>query len=334
MRSYLTKTLNGMGLGLFCSLIIGLILKQLGDLIGLKELIIFGKTAQVMMGPAIGASVAFSLGSPPLVLFASLVSGALGANSLALLENGIQISIGEPVGAFVASLIACEVGRKINGKTKVDIVLVPAITIIIGGLVATLVSPFVSSIMKNIGSMINMATTLQPVPMGIILSVFMGILLTLPISSAALSIALGLNGIAAGASLIGCCCQMVGFAISSYKENKVEGLIALGLGTSMLQVPNIIKNPKIWIPPIVASAILGPISTTLLKLETNSIGAGMGTSGLVGQFATVSVMGKDILPTIIVMHFILPAIISYMVSKYLRHKNWIKDNDMLLKNTK
>lgn len=330
MKNYLIKTLNAMAVGLFSSLIIGLILKQLGDLSGSQMLITFGRTAQFLMGPAIGAAVAQSLGAGPLVIVASLVTGAAGAGSIQITETGAVIGIGEPVGAFVSSLIGAEIGRRIQGKTGLDIVLVPALTIISGALAGVLIAPFVSLMMKSIGMLLNRATELQPIPMGIILSVLMGIILTLPISSAALSIALGLEGLAAGAALVGCCCQMVGFAVISYRENKIGGLIAQGIGTSMIQIPNIIRNPRIWIPPILASAVLGPISTTVFRMESSSIGAGMGTSGLVGQFATFSVMGRESLVPMFLLHFILPALISMIAAEFMRKKGYICPGDMKL----
>ncbi|KDR94512.1 hypothetical protein SAMN02745945_02897 [Peptoclostridium litorale DSM 5388] len=330
MRNYLTKTLNGMALGLFGSLIIGLILKQAGDLLGIEAIGQFGRSAQYLMGPAIGAGVAFSLGSPPIVIFTSIITGALGAGSIRLTDAGAMIGIGEPVGAYIAALIGAEIGRRISGKTKVDIVVVPAVTIICGGAAGSLIAPVVSVFMKNLGGFINMATELQPLPMGIVVAAAMGMILTMPVSSAALSIALGLDGLAAGAALVGCSTQMIGFAVISYKENGFGGLIAQGLGTSMLQVPNIIKNPYIWIPPTLASAILGPVSTVIMKMQTSSIGAGMGTSGLVGQIATVSVMGASSIPKIILMHFILPAALTLAISKYMISKGYIKYSDMKL----
>ncbi|MCT4508567.1 MAG: PTS sugar transporter subunit IIC [Tepidibacter sp.] len=332
MREYLTKTLNGMALGLFSSLIIGLILKQIGDISGLDNIVLFGKIAQYMMGPAIGAGVAYSIGAPPLVIFASLITGAIGAGSVNIVDGVAALRIGDPVGAFIAALIAAEVGRLISGKTSIDIVLIPAIVIIIGGFVGVFIAPILSTMMRAIGSFINRATELKPIPMGIVISVTMGIILTLPISSAALSIALGLNGLAAGAALVGCCCQMIGFAVISYRENKIGGLISQGLGTSMLQVPNLIKNPLIWIPPIISSAILGPLATTVFHMKTNSIGAGMGTSGLVGQISTIAVMGKSAMPSIIILHFVLPAIITLAISEIMRKKEYIKDGDMKLRN--
>jgi len=340
IRQYLIKTLNGMALGLFASLIIGLILKQIGDVLGIEALITFGKVAQVMMGPAIGAAVAYSVGASPLGIFASLVAGTMGAGSVSITETGqMMIGIGEPMGSFVAALIAAEFSKLIAGRTKVDIVLVPALTIIVGGLIGLTLSPVIATLMKGLGQIINTATELQPVPMGIVVAVLMGIILTLPISSAALAISLGLSGIAAGASLVGCCCQMIGFACISYRENGFGGFIAQGFGTSMLQVPNIIKNPKVWIPPIVASAILGPVATSLLKMQSNSIGAGMGTSGLVGQFGTFAAMGETtstsiLFILIILMHFLLPGIISWVVSEWMRKKKYIAFGDLKLDDVK
>lgn len=337
-REYLTKALNGMALGLFASLIIGLILKQIGEQAGIPTLAAFGQVAQFLMGPAIGAGVAYSIGAPPLAIFASIVTGAIGANTIFLAETGAYaIRIGEPAGAFVAALIGAEAGKLIAGRTKVDIVLVPSMTIILGGLAGVFVAPFVAAIMAWLGRRINDATVMHPLPMGIIVAVVMGMVLTLPISSAALAISLGLDGLAAGAAVAGCAAQMIGFAVSSYRENGIGGLIAQGLGTSMIQVPNIIKNPLIWVPPTIASAIVGPLATTLFRMESNRVGAGMGTSGLVGQFGTYAKMVTEngnppnqVLIFMVIVHFILPAVIALLVSEWMRKKQWIRHGDMKL----
>lgn len=339
VREYITSALNGMALGLFSSLIIGLILKQTGEVANISILISFGQIAQFLMGPAIGAGVAYSIGAPPLGIFASLITGAIGANTIFFTEAGYySIQIGEPVGAFVAALAGAETVKWITGKTKVDIVLIPAATIIIGGLAGNFIAPSVTVMMAWLGNLINDLTVLHPIPMGILISVLMGMLLTLPISSAALAISLGLNGLAAGAAVIGCCTQMIGFAVASYKENGLGGFIAQGIGTSMLQVPNIIKNPLIWIPPILASALLGPLATTIIRMENNSIGAGMGTSGLVGQFGAfttmVTVNGESpsiVLAKIGLLHFILPALLTLIVSSLMKKQGWIKQGDMKLR---
>ena len=289
---YFIVALNGMALGLFCTLIIGLIIKQIAiNLSGSLSsfLLVIASIAMALTGPVIGIGVAHALKAPKLVILASGVVGFLGAfgSSLGtnnLLDQGKLIisGSGDPLGAFIAVVIAAEIGRLISGKTKIDIIITPFVTIIIGGIVSYLTGPYLIKGMKILGTFIREATELQPFIMGVVVSVVMGIILTLPISSAALSIILGLSGIAAGASTVGCAAQMVGFAVISFKANRWNGLLAQGLGTSMLQVPNIIRKPVIWIPPIVASAILGPIATIIFRMENNPAGGGMGTSGLVG----------------------------------------------------
>lgn len=289
---YFIVALNGMALGLFCTLIIGLIIKQIAiNLSGSLSsfLLVIASIAMVLTGPVIGIGVAHALKAPKLVILASGVVGFLGAfgSSLGtnnLLDQGKLIisGSGDPLGAFIAVVIAAEIGRFISGKTKVDIIITPFVTIIIGGIISYLTGPYLIKGMKILGTFIREAMELQPFIMGVVVSVVMGIILTLPISSAALSIILGLSGIAAGASTVGCAAQMVGFAVISFKANRWNGLLAQGLGTSMLQVPNIMRKPVIWIPPIVASAILGPIATIIFRMENNPAGGGMGTSGLVG----------------------------------------------------
>ena len=289
---YFIVALNGMALGLFCTLIIGLIIKQIAiNLSGSLSsfLLVIASIAMALTGPVIGIGVAHALKAPKLVILASGVVGFLGAfgSSLGtnnLLNQGKLIisGSGDPLGAFIAVVIAAEIGRFISGKTKVDIIITPFVTIIIGGIISYLTDPYLIKGMKILGTFIREAMELQPFIMGVVVSVVMGIILTLPISSAALSIILGLSGIAAGASTVGCAAQMVGFAVISFKANRWNGLLAQGLGTSMLQVPNIMRKPVIWIPPIVASAILGPIATIIFRMENNPAGGGMGTSGLVG----------------------------------------------------
>ena len=289
---YFIVALNGMALGLFCTLIIGLIIKQIAiNLSGSLSsfLLVIASIAMALTGPVIGIGVAHALKAPKLVILASGVVGFLGAfgSSLGtnnLLDQGKLIisGSGDPLGAFIAVVIAAEIGRFISGKTKVDIIITPFVTIIIGGIISYLTGPYLIKGMKILGTFIREAMELQPFIMGVVVSVVMGIILTLPISSAALSIILVLSGIAAGASTVGCAAQMVGFAVISFKANRWNGLLAQGLGTSMLQVPNIMRKPVIWIPPIVASAILGPVATIIFRMENNPAGGGMGTSGLVG----------------------------------------------------
>lgn len=330
IKNYIVNVLNGMALGLFSSLIIGLILKQIGTFLSIGILIEFGEIAQNMMSGAIGAGVAYSLNASPLGIFSAVVAGSIGGGAINIEDGSAMISIGEPVGAFISALIGVEISRKVAGKTKVDIIVIPAITIITGGLAGYYFAPIISKLMTGIGEFINFATAQQPIVMGILVSAIMGILLTLPISSAAIGISLGLNGLAAGAAIIGCSSHMIGFAVASFRENGFGGFISQGLGTSMLQISNIVKNPMIAIPAIVSSLILGPIGTTIFKMEGDSIGSGMGTSGLVGQFSTINVMGIESLWKIALLHFILPGLISFIVSELLRKKNIIKSGDMKL----
>lgn len=327
VRGYLVKVSNGMALGLFSSLIIGLIFRQCGQLLSIPQLELFGKAAQLLMGPAIGAGVAFAVGAPPLGIFSSLIAGALGAGTF----SASGAVAGEPVGALVAAWAGAEVSRRVAGKTALEIILVPAATIAVGGAAGMVAGPAVASMMYWLGGVINAATAMHPIPMGVILAVVMGMVLTLPISSAALSISLGLSGLAAGASTVGCCCQMIGFAVISYRDNGPGGLVAQGLGTSMLQMPNIIGNPWIWVPPTAASALLGPLSTVVFKMENNSVGAGMGTSGLVGQLATLEIMGNPSWPSILLLHFLLPGAITLLFALILSKARLIRPGDMKLK---
>ena len=280
LKRYFIDGLNGMALGLFCSLIVGLIIKQIGGFIGGNIggfIVNLGIIASISTGAAIGVGGAYMLGSPKLVVLASGITGLFGANAAALL-NGTLISEtgavlltgpGDPLGAFLAAVAGVEIGRLVSGKTKVDILLTPMVTIASGCVIGALIGPPLSLGMKWLGDMIIVATELQPFFMGIAISVIMGMVLTLPISSAALSIILGLSGLPAGAATVGCSTQMIGFAVASFRENRWNGLLAQGLGTSMLQVPNIVKNPMIWIPPTLASAILGPLSTMVFKMEND-----------------------------------------------------------------
>ncbi|MEG0157383.1 MAG: PTS sugar transporter subunit IIC, partial [Anaerovoracaceae bacterium] len=290
VKRYVQDALSAMALGLFSSLLIGLIIKTLGEQIAniggfskenvvIAFLITTGTVAMSMMGPAIGVAVAWGLKAPPLVLFASAVTGYMGAD------------LGGPAGAFIAVAIGAEFGKAISKETKVDIIVTPAVTLIMGSLAATVVGPAVGKLMTGLGSLIMTATEWQPFFFGIFIAVIVGLALTAPISSAALCIMLDLSGLAAGAATVGCCAQMVGFAVISFKDNGIGGLVAQGIGTSMLQISNIIKHPWILLPPTLAGAIIGPISTCVFKMTNNAMGAGMGTSGLVGQIGTFTDMG-------------------------------------------
>ncbi len=264
--------------------------------------------------------------------FASgLLNGSVSSSGKILLSGP-----GEPLGAFVAAYIGIEIGRIFIGRTKLDIILTPLTTIVCGGIVGLTVGPYISDLMKQIGEMIRWGTEQQPFLMGIVVSVLMGMALTLPISSAALGIILNLSGIAAGAATIGCCAQMIGFATASLRENGIGGLLAQGIGTSMLQVPNIVRKPLIWLPPIITSAILGPISTVVLKMTNNAIGSGMGTAGFVGPMMTYKTMttggtsAVTVIVMILVMQIIAPAFLTYFISEAMRRAGLIKDGDMKL----
>ncbi|MBP3705992.1 MAG: PTS sugar transporter subunit IIC [Clostridia bacterium] len=331
-----------MALGLFSTLIIGTILCQIGDIIGGPfggYFISMGSMAKTITGAGIGVGVASKLKASPLTAVSAAVAGMIGAFPTITFEKFSIGSPGEPLGAFIAAYIAIEIGFFVSGKTKLDIILTPLCCISLGAAAGYLIGPYISQFMKWLGMLVSISVDKYPIIGGIVVAVVMGIFLTLPISSAAIGIAMNLSGLAAGAAVVGCCCNMVGFAVISYRENKVGGLIAQGVGTSMLQMPNIIKNPLIWIPAILSSAVLGPISSALLKMTCNSIGSGMGSAGLVGQFMTYETMiSAGISPIvtlieILVMHFIAPAILSLAIAEVMRKLKWIKSGDLKLQST-
>lgn len=337
--------LSGMAQGLFATLIIGTIIQQIGTLIGgsIGDMIfVIGKVAASLTGAGIGIGVAYKFGCSQLVVVSSATAGMVGAFASKLLAGTVLVEgtmvyagPGEPLGAFLAAYVGIELGQLVTGKTKIDILVTPLVTIGTGSLVGLILGPPITGFMTWIGSLINWGTEQQPFIMGIVVSVLMGMILTLPISSAALGIILNLSGLAAGAATVGCCCNMVGFAVASYRENKVGGLLAQGIGTSMLQVPNIVRKPVIWIPAILSSAILGPVGTMLLHMTSNATGSGMGTAGLVGQIMTWQTMIATeapmvVLIKILVIQIVLPAIVTLAISEFMRKKEWIKYGDMKL----
>lgn len=346
LREIFIDGLSGMATGLFATLIIGTIIQQIGTFVpGVlgDYLYIIGKVAAAVTGAGIGVGVATKLGASPLVVVSSATAGMTGAFAGKILEGavlkeGVMVlsGVGEPLGAYIAAMVCIYVGRLISGKTKIDILITPLCCIISGSAVGLLIGPPISKFMNWLGSIVNWGTEQAPFLMGIIVAVVMGMVLTLPISSAALGIILGLNGIAAGAATVGCCANMVGFAVASYRENGVNGLLAQGLGTSMLQISNIVKKPLIWLPAILTSAILGPVSTMLFKMTNNATGSGMGTAGLVGQINAYQTMVSEgvepgfALFEIILMHFLLPAVLAYGISEAMRKAKLIKNGDMSL----
>ena len=318
-KAYFLDALGAMAFGLFASLLIGTIFTTLGEKLNLPLFVEIAKYAKQATGAAIGVAIAFSLKAPSLVLFSATVCGIAGN------------ALGGPVGAYIASVISTELGKIVSKETKIDILVTPSVVIISGVLLAMFVGPGINAFMEAFGKFIENATELRPFLMGIIVSVSVGMALTLPISSAALCIAIGLSGIAAGAATAGCCAQMVGFAVMSFKENRWGGLVSQGIGTSMLQMPNIIKNPLTWIPPTLTAAITGPIATCVFQLENVPIGAGMGTCGLVGPFGIITAMpdgGTKMWLGILLVCFILPAILTWIFGEIFRKMNWIKEGDL------
>lgn len=337
--------LSGMALGLFATLIVGTIIQQIGALIpGVigSTLFLIGKVAASLTGAGIGCGVAYKFKEAPLVVLSSATCGMVGAFAGKLMAGTVftdgaihYAGPGEPLGAFIAAYVGIVIGHLVSGKTKVDILLTPLCSICAGSAVGLLLGPPISAFMGWIGAMVNWGTEQQPILMGIVVSVLMGMILTLPISSAAIGVVLNLSGIAAGAATVGCCANMIGFAVASYRENKLGGLLAQGLGTSMLQVPNIVRKPVIWLPAIIASAILGPISTAVLGMTSNATGSGMGTAGLVGPLMSYQTMVETqapwwVLVQILLMQFILPALLSLGISELMRKKGWIQFGDMKL----
>lgn len=337
MKRYGVDCLGAMAQGLFCSLLIGTIIKTLGQQIGIEYLVTIGTYATNMAGPAMAISIGFALQAPPLVLFSlAAVGGA--ANELG--------GAGGPLAVLIIAILASECGKLVSKETKIDILVTPFVTIFVGVALSTLLAPGIGTVASSLGRLIMWATDLQPFLMGIIVSVVVGIALTLPISSAAICAALSLTGLAGGAAVAGCCANMVGFAVMSFKENKWGGLVSQGLGTSMLQMGNIVKNPRIWIPPIIASAVTGPFATCVFKLQMNGtpVSSGMGTCGLVGQIGVytgwlnematgsrISITAMDWIG-LIMISFIFPAVISLLLGNFLRKIGWIKENDLKLEN--
>lgn len=337
--------LSGMAQGLFATLIVGTIIQQIGTLLGGTAgdmVYVIGKVAASLTGAGIGIGVAYKFKCSQLVVVSAATAGMAGAFASKLLAGTVLVEgsmvyagPGEPLGAFIAAYVGIELGQLVTGRTKVDILVTPLVAIGGGSLIGLILGPPISGFMTWLGSIINWGTEQQPFLMGIIVSVLMGMILTLPISSAALGIILNLSGLAAGAATVGCCCNMVGFAVASYRENKVGGLLAQGIGTSMLQVPNIVRKPVIWLPAILSSAILGPVGTLVLHMTSNATGSGMGTAGLVGQIMTWQVMVQTeaaavVLVKILVIQVILPAAVTLAISEFMRKKEWIKFGDMKL----
>ena len=326
-RKYVIDALSHMAQGLFCSLILGLIIGQIAKIPGLDFLNFIAEALSAsspLVGACIGLAIAYGLSTAPLVMISSAITGALGYEA------------GGPVGAYLAVIIGAEIGSLISKRTPVDIILTPLVTIIIGGLFARYCCSPINDFMLYLGDVINKATMLSPFMMGIAVSVLVGCALTLPISSVAICVVLGIDGLAAGAATVGCCAQMVGFAVTSFRDNGMGGLLSQGLGTSMLQIGNIVRKPAIWIAPTLTAAILGPVSTVWLRMTNNALGAGMGTSGLVGPLATFATMTEagaaagPLTIKIICLYFLAPAVISLGIHMLMKKAGWVKAGDMKL----
>ena len=320
-KRYFIDAMSAMAMGLFSSLLVGTILRTVGQQLHITFLTdTIWPICRDMTGAAIGIAVAHSLKAHTFVLFSAAIVGYAGN------------MFGGAVGAFISAIVGTELGKLVSKETKIDLIVTPTVTILSGSVIAVFFGPYMSACMNWLGEVIMTATTLRPFLMGICLAVLVGIILTLPISSAALCMMLSLSGLAGGAAAVGCCAQMIGFAIVSYKENGPGGLIAQGLGTSMLQVPNIIKNWRILIPPTAAAAICGPVSTCIFKMKNIPIGSGMGTSGLVGQIGTLTAMGFNLstLIQILIVQFVFPALISIVFYKLLYKYGKIKKGDYTL----
>ena len=340
LKRYGIDALGAMAQGLFCSLLIGTIIRTLGQQAGIQFLTDIGSYAMAVSGPAMAVAIGYALKADPMVLF-SLAAVGWAANA----EGGA----GGPLAVLVIAIIAAEFGKAISKETRIDILVTPAVTILVGVALAKLIAPPIGRGASAFGLMIDSATKLQPFLMGIVVSVLVGIALTLPISSAAICAALSLTGLAGGAAVAGCCAQMIGFAFMSFKENKVGGLVSQGLGTSMLQMPNIVKNPKIWLPPIIVSAITGPIATCIFHLQMNGapINSGMGTCGLCGQIgvwtgwlapseAAVAKGAVAIAPAamdwlgLLLICFVIPAVLCPILRTAFEKIGWIKEGDLKL----
>ena len=332
-RRYFLDAMGAMALGLFASLLIGTIFKTVGTYLKLDFMAEINTFASGASGMAIGCAIAYALKAHPLVIFSCAAVGSMGyalGASIPLATGEVIAYTAGPAGAFFAVIAAAEIGMLVSKKTKVDILVTPTVTLVVGFGVAKLLCPGIAYIMYYLGAFINTATELQPLLMGIVISVVVGMILTLPISSAAICAMIGISGLAGGAAAVGCCCQMVGFAVISFRENRWGGIVAQGLGTSMLQMGNICRKPQIWIAPTLASAVCGPLSTMLFKLECTGVSAGMGTCGLVGPIGIISATPNSVMKWvgIVLLCIVLPAVLSLIFNEILRKLGWVKTGDM------
>ena len=332
-KVYIVDALSYMAMGLFCSLILGLIVGQIAKIPGLDLLSEIARLLQLdlVVGGSIGLAIALGMKRDPLVTISAIAVGALGYS----LGGAWGDVGGNPIGAYLATIVGIEAGSLVSKRTPIDIIITPLVAVVAGGLFAKYCCVPVGEWVMALGDVINRATMLNPFVMGIVVSVMVGCILTLPISSAALCISIGLSGLAAGAATVGCCAQMIGFAVISFKDNGFGGLISQGLGTSMLQIGNIARKPIIWLAPTLTAAILGPISTMVLKMTNSPAGAGMGTAGLVGPIGCWDTMsatmdGGVLMAEIVGIYFVAPAILSLIIHAIMVRRGWVKPGDMKL----
>lgn len=344
-RRYGIDALGAMAQGLFCSLLIGTILDTLGKQLGVDFLVQVGAYASAMSGAAMAVAIGYALKAPPLVLF-SLATVGYAANALGSTTLDGGKGAGGPLAVLFIAVIAAELGKIVSKETKIDLLVTPLVTILSGVILAALWAPAIGTAASSVGDFIKWATVLQPFWMGILVSVVIGVALTLPISSAAICAAIGLTGLAGGAAVAGCCANMVGFAVLSFRENKWGGLVSQGLGTSMLQMGNIVKNPRIWLPAILTSAVTGPIATCLFHFEMNDpsggVASGMGTCGMVGPIGVYTGWVNDVATGVkaaitpmdwvamVLICFLLPAVLTWIFGLFFRRIGWIKEGDLTL----
>jgi len=326
------NAIDQMGMGVLATLIVGTILRQIATLLGDNFAFLFtiGTFAQMMMAAGVAIGVCYALKVKAVVMYATIVTSLMGAGAINIVEGAITLRVGDPAAAFVTAFATALIGSLIAGKTKLDVMLTPMFALVGGGLVAMYIAPHVTNLTSWIGIFITTSTQMHPFIMGAIVAVVFCFIILSPLSSSALAIGLGLSGVAAGAALAGTATSMVGFAIISFKDNGIEGLVSQGIGTSKIQFGNFVKNPAIFLPTMISSMIIGPISTVFFRIETNSLGAGMGTSGLVGQIQTLYVMGSGALWKILLVQVVIPAILCFVFYKSLIKIGWIKNNDMVL----
>lgn len=329
-ENYFIRTLNGLSYGYFTSVIMGLLLKQLGIFIHWSELTHWGQMIGYLMGPMIGLGIAYVTDAKGMNMLCALIAGTIGAGTFQVNQGGVSVHVGQPLTAYIAVVLSIELIRLIQDKIPFDLFLIPFISVVSAGLIAQFIGPYISQFISWLGFLINEGVHMHPIFMSIVISLLMGILLTSPISTIAMGTMLGLRGLAAGAALAGCCAQMVGLAIMSIDDNSLGDVFAIGIGSSQLQFKNIVKRPIIWIPPILSSIVSGFISTVVLKIQCTPLGSGVGTTAFVGFLESISIMGSKYWLPLLLVDLILPMTISWSLYRMFRKLNYIRSGDLKL----